>query len=128
MDIVDKINYLIKEKSISKKEFAIMLQSLEPKLNSTGHTPKEQTIYGYLNKKRELKVELVPYIAEVLSVPEQELFTFELEYANDFNLSQSREARELISLLPYLPRDYIKYILGKFREYRTLYEQNTKGN
>jgi len=37
MDIIDKINYLIKEKNFQKKEFAFKLQSLEPKLKSTGN-------------------------------------------------------------------------------------------
>ena len=36
MDIIEKINYLIKEKGMSKKEFAHALQNLEPTLKSIG--------------------------------------------------------------------------------------------
>lgn len=66
MDIIKKINYLIKEKRLSKKEFISKLQELEPKLKSTSNVPNAQTIYGYLNGERELRVELIPYIVEYL--------------------------------------------------------------
>ena len=104
MDIVEKINYLIKENQLSKKAFANKLQSLEPKLKSTGNIPNIQTIYGYLNGKRELKVELIPYIAEVLQVSEQELFSFDIEYATEYNFRYSQEAREILELLSYAPK------------------------
>ncbi len=114
MDIIDKINYLLSEKKMLKKEFAQKLQALEPKLKSTGDIPNIQTIYGYLNGKRELKVELIPYIAEVLGVTEQELFTFDIEYATEYNARYSQEIRELINLLSYAPkpvREEIKTLL-----------------
>ena len=114
MDIIDKINYLIKEKNFQKKEFAFKLQSLEPKLKSTGNIPNIQTIYGYLNGKRELKIELIPYIAEVLDVQEQELFTFDIEYATNYNIRYSKEAREILELLSCAPqslREDIKDLL-----------------
>ena len=104
MDIIEKINYFIREKSLSKKEFISKLLRLEPKLKSTGNVPNTQTIYGYLNGKRELKVELIPYIAEVLSVQEQELFTFDVEYATDYNVRYSKEAREVLALFSYAPK------------------------
>lgn len=104
MDVVEKINYLIQEKNILKKDFAKILQSLEPKLKSTGNVPNIQTIYGYLNGKRELKIELIPYIAEVLNVKEQELFTFDIEYATEYNTRYSSEIRELLDLLAYAPK------------------------
>lgn len=104
MDIIEKINYLIKEKGLSKKAFAESLQNLQPTLKSTGNPPNIQTIYGYLNGKRELKVELIPYIAEVLGVSEQELFSFDIEYATEYNIRYSEEIRELIDLLAYAPK------------------------
>ncbi|MDD5401361.1 MAG: helix-turn-helix transcriptional regulator [Sulfurimonas sp.] len=73
-----------------------MLQAIELKLKSTGEIPSEQTIYGYLNGKRELKAELIPYIAEVLEVDEQELFRFDIEYASEYNIRYF--------LVPPLPR------------------------
>jgi transcriptional regulator with XRE-family HTH domain len=120
MDIVEKINYLIKEKNMSKKEFADALQSLEPKLKSTGNTPNIQTIYGYLSGKRELKVELIPYIAEVLGVQEQELFCFDIEYASAYNIRYSDEAREIIELLSYAPkhvREEIRVLLTELKQH-----------
>lgn len=119
MDIVEKINYLIKEKNLSKKTFAETLQSLQPMLKSTGNPPNIQTIYGYLNGKRELKVELIPYIAEVLGVSEQELFSGDIEYASDHNIRYSQEVREIVALLAYAPkpvREEIKALLQEIKE------------
>jgi transcriptional regulator with XRE-family HTH domain len=47
---------------------------LEPKLKSTGEIPTVKAIYGYLSGDIALKIELIPYIAEVLEIPEQFLF------------------------------------------------------
>lgn len=122
MDIIDKINYLIREKNLQKKEFAFKLQSLEPKLKSTGNIPNLQTIYGYLNGKRELKIELIPYIAEVLDVQEQELFTFDIEYATNYNMRYSKEAREILELLAYVPKDLLHEIKSILLSIKETYE------
>jgi transcriptional regulator with XRE-family HTH domain len=74
MEVYEKINLLIKEKNINKKSFAEQLIKLEPKLKSTGEIPTVKAIYAYLNGKIAMKVELIPYIAEVLNIPEQLLF------------------------------------------------------
>ena len=58
MNVADKINYLLEEKGISKREFAQKLLSLNPLLDRTGKAPSESTIYGYLNGGREIKIEL----------------------------------------------------------------------
>ena len=126
MDIIEKINYLIKEKNLSKKEFISKLQELEPKLKSTGNVPNTQTIYGYLNGKRELKVELVPYIAEVLSVQEQELFTFDVEYATDYNVRYSKEAREVLELFSYAPKSLREDIKDLLLSVKETYEYKLK--
>ena len=123
MDIVEKINYLIKEKGMSKKDFAHALQNLEPILKSTGSVPNIQTIYGYLNGKRELKVELIPYIAEVLGVAEQELFSSDIEYTASYDIRYSKEAREVIDLLYYAPKPVRDEIISKLREFKQLSEQ-----
>ena len=120
MDIIEKINYLIREKNMSKKEFAEVLQHLEPKLKSTGNTPNIQTIYGYLNGKRELKVELIPYIAEVLGISEQELFGFDIEYASSYNIRYSSEVREIIDLLSYAPKPIREEIRDLLKEVKQL--------
>ena len=74
MEVYEKINLLIKEKKINKKNFALKLITLEPKLKSTGEIPTVKAIYAYLNGDIALKIELIPYIAEVLEIPEQLLF------------------------------------------------------
>ncbi|HAF28867.1 MAG TPA: hypothetical protein DCG75_07445 [Bacteroidales bacterium] len=123
MEIIDKINYLIKEKNLQKKDFVKMLQAIEPKLKSTGEVPSEQTIYGYLNGKRELKVELIPYIAEVLGVSEQELFSSEIEYGSDYNYRHSKEVREVLNLLRYLPKPAFEKLKERLLEYKKVYEK-----
>jgi transcriptional regulator with XRE-family HTH domain len=107
MEVWEKINYLLEENKITKQEFAHKLVALEPNLKRTGESPSTQTILGYLYGKRELKIELIPYIAEVLGVSEQELFTFDLEYACNHNYRQSKEVREIIELLQYAPNTVV---------------------
>ncbi len=75
MEVYERINILLKDKNLTKREFAKRLRDLEPKLNSTGETPTEKTIYKYLNGNISIKIELIPYIAEALQISEQELFT-----------------------------------------------------
>lgn len=50
------------------------IRDLEPKLKSTLEIPSEKSIYAYLNGRIGIKIELIPYIAEVLEIPEQILF------------------------------------------------------
>lgn len=126
MDIIEKINYLIKEKNLQKKDFVKLLQATEPKLKSTGEIPSEQTIYGYLNGKRELKIELIPYIAEVLGVNEQELFKFDIEYATEYNVRFSKDAREIIDLLPYTPKPMIEHIINVMQAFKKAYNDGVK--
>lgn len=74
MEIYEKINLYLKSKKISKKEFSKRLLSLNVRLKTTGEIPSENTIYAYLNGRIGIKIELIPYIAEVLEIPEQLLF------------------------------------------------------
>ncbi len=124
MNILDKINFLLQEKGMPKKQFADKLRELEPKLLSTGEIPSEQTIYRYLNGSREIKIELIPYIAEVLEVNEQELFTFDLEYSYNNNYRQTREVREIISLLQYAPNTAIQSFKEQLIKYKELYNES----
>jgi len=121
MEVYEKINYILKEKQISKREFVKLLNSLEPRLKSTGNTPSEQTIYGYLNGKREIKIELIPYIAEALGVKEQELFEFDIEYATNYNHKQSKEIRDIVELLQFVPPETIKIFKEKLQKYKQLH-------
>ncbi len=126
MEVYEKINHLINEKKITKKEFVTKLLALEPKLKATGDTPSEQTIYRYLNAQRELKIELIPYIAEVLEVDEQELFRFDIEYATEYNLRYSKDAREILSLLQYAPKNMLEHIRVTLLGYKNSYVEGVK--
>lgn len=84
MEIYERINQLIKEKHLTKRDFAQRLIALEPKLKSTGETPTEKTIYKYLNGSIAIRIELIPYIAEALQVMEQELFLTSKKQRLDF--------------------------------------------
>ena len=126
VEVWEKINYLLTEKKISKKEFADKLVALTPKLKRTDESPSSQTILGYPYGKREIKTELIPYIAEVLGVSEQELFTFDLEYAQNYNYRQSKEVREILELLPYAPVSVVAHIKEQLQKYKKLYDESTK--
>jgi len=84
MEIHERISQLIKEKNLTKREFAQRLMALEPKLKSTGEVPTEKTIYKYLNGSIAIRIELIPYIAEALQVMEQELFLTSKKQRLDF--------------------------------------------
>ena len=120
MKVIEKINYLLLEKKMTKREFANQLLLLTPKLYGTGKAPSESTIYGYLNGGRELKIELVPYIAEVLGVTEQELFSFDIEYASEYNIKYSKEIREIVNLLQYAPKVTIETMRNQLLKYKEL--------
>ena len=72
--IYENINKLIKQKGLTKKEFATKLIALQPNVNRIGETPSLSAIYAYLNGSSSIKADLIPYIAEVLGVTEQEIF------------------------------------------------------
>lgn len=120
MNVADKINYLLDEKGISKRDFAQKLLSLEPRLDRTGKAPSESTIYGYLNGGREIKIELIPFIAETLEISEQELFSNDLEYSSEYNLRYSKEAREILDLLQYAPKGAVEDIKNYLMKYKSV--------
>ncbi len=126
MEVWEKINYLLEEKNITKQEFANRLVALEPKLKRTGESPSVQTILGYLYGKRELKIELIPYIAEVLCIDEQELFRFDIEYATEYNLRYSKNAREILELLQYAPKIMVEHMINVLRKFKKEYENAVK--
>lgn len=127
MEVWEKINYLLEEKKMTKHEFASKLIMLEPKLKRTSEIPSVQTILGYLYGKRELKVELIPYIAEVLGVDEQELFRFDIEYASEYNIRYSKDVREILDLLYYAPKPMIEHIKNALRKCKKSYEEGVRG-
>ena len=126
MEVYEKVNYLINEKNITKKEFVDKLISLEPKLRLSGETPSVQTIYRYLSGKRELKIELIPYIAEVLEVTEQELFSFDIEYASEYNIRHSKDIREILELIQYAPKPMVEHIKLTLKKFKVVYDDGCK--
>ncbi|QHG91781.1 XRE family transcriptional regulator [Sulfurimonas sp. CVO] len=126
MEVFEKINYLINEKNMTKKEFADKFLSLNPKLRTTGEAPSYSSIYGYLSGRREIKIELIPYIAEALNVKEQELFNFDLEYSTEFNIRYSKDVREIINLLQYAPKNMIEHIKLTLQKFKKSYEDGVK--
>ena len=117
MEVWEKINYLLEEKKMSKKEFADKLVALTPRLKRTDETPSTQTILGYLYGKREIKVELIPYIAEAPDV---------MEHATSYNYKKSKEVREIITLLQYAPNSVIEHIKEQLTKYKKLHEESVK--
>jgi transcriptional regulator with XRE-family HTH domain len=74
MEVYEQINLLIKEKNLTKREFAKRLIALEPKSKRTGEIISEKAIYAYLSGASVINANLIPYIADVLQVSEQSLF------------------------------------------------------
>lgn len=123
MKVAEKINYLLEEKGMSKREFAQKLLALNPMLERKGKPPSESTIYGYLNGGREIKIELISYIAETLNISEQELFTNEIEYTYNNNLRYSKEAREILELLKFAPISAVDEIKKYLLRYKKVYDR-----
>jgi len=140
MEVYEKINQILLSRTVSKRDFAKKLRAIEPKLKSTGEIPTEKAIYGYLNGTSNLKIELIPYIAEVLHIKEQELFddnttviNYEITPQKDMYLKeptinyQKREEEEiqkLIGLLPYAPNKLIKDIIERLEKIKEISQIN----
>ena len=74
METYEIINKILVQQEMTKREFARRLISLEPKSNRTGEIISETTIYAYLNGQNAMQLYLIPYISDVLGIPEQFLF------------------------------------------------------
>ena len=74
MRINENIIKLIKERGLNRREFADKLISLEPTITRTLEVPTVSTVYGYLNGRINIPLDLITYIAEVLNVTEQQIF------------------------------------------------------
>ena len=73
MELYENINLILKENKLSKKDFAIKLQEILEKENYN-KIPSDKSIYTYLSGKVPLKLELLPYIAQVVNTPIEFLF------------------------------------------------------
>ena len=101
METFERINQLLKINKLSKKEFSKKLLALEPELKNTGEIPSENTIYAYLNGRIGIKIELIPYIAEVLKVPEQLLF-------DDSAITRKMYLKHILATATNEEQEYIK--------------------
>jgi len=129
MEVYERINLLIEEKGLTKREFARRLIALEPKSKRTGETMSEKAVYAYLSGKSVIDADLVPYIAEALQVAEQSLFEENEKVRGRLvrhlleSLSEKEEAvvakfyletlvpehyRSIIKLLPYASESILK--------------------
>lgn len=128
MQIYEKINEILKSKNLSKKDFANEFLKLNPTLKSTGEVPSMPTIYNYLNGTREIKVELIPYIAETLNICEQELFLedqnmdeFLINFIKTYEFKgQNKEAKfiYILKLLNYASQPLLDKIIKSLEENR----------
>jgi len=147
MEIYEKVNMILKERRILKKDFVEKLLSLEPKLKSTNEIPTDKTIYSYLNGTINLKLELITYIAEVLDITEQELFDNseesrlkylktilnnptqkEIEYIKSKVISHDiisnkkidNYLEQIIYLLRYAPISFLEKLIKKLKELKKI--------
>ncbi|TLD85653.1 helix-turn-helix domain-containing protein [Helicobacter sp. MIT 05-5294] len=108
MKVIERINEILKEKNMSKKELAHRLIDFGLKAHKTGEIPSISSIYAYLNGNIDLKADMIPYIADALGICEQELFSSSKEslklVAKFYNRnSDYRHYEKIIELLEYLP-------------------------
>ncbi len=121
--VIDRILSILEAKKLTKKEFAKKLIDLNPKVGVKSEPPSERTIYLYLQGKREIKADLIPYIAEVLHITEQELFKNNydnISYINEPNIQYGNLEQELIDLLPYIPQAMIKTFIQKAKDVKNI--------
>ena len=140
MEVYEIVNKILVQQKISKREFASKLILLEPKSNRTGEIISEKIIYSYLSGTTTIKSYLIPYISDVLGVPEQFLFEenkkvrmkmikhllidlsdeerYYLQSAlnNDKNVEMQNDILELIKYAPEPMLTKIKTLLQKMKD------------
>lgn len=106
MEVFETINKVLTDKQMSKREFAQKLIALEPKSNRTGETISENIVYSYLSGNTAIKAYLIPYISDVLGVPEQFLF-------EETSKVRMRMIRHLLKELTEEERTYLQTALNR---------------
>ena len=119
MQIHERINSIIKSKGLKKKDFLQKFVSLEPRLKSTGEIPSIPTIYNYLNGTREIKAELIPYMAKALDVSEQ-------ESENESSNEKNKAILKLINLCEYASMPMLERLIEILEQNKQLTLQNMK--
>ncbi|WP_459903265.1 hypothetical protein [Campylobacter concisus] len=137
MQIHERINSIIKSRGLKKKDFLQKFVSLEPRLKSTGEIPSIPTIYNYLNGTREIKAELIPYMAKALDVSEQELFLdndsteffkefIKKQSENDSSNEKNKAILKLINLCEYASMPMLERLIEILEQNKQLTLQNMK--
>jgi transcriptional regulator with XRE-family HTH domain len=102
INVYQRIDYLRIKKGWLKRDLILKIQELEPTTTRKGTIPSESTLYAYFNGNTSIHMDLIPYIAEVLNVPEIELFIFDDKCRKDF-------IKYIVNSLSYKEiRDYIE--------------------
>jgi transcriptional regulator with XRE-family HTH domain len=143
----EKINQILLSKGMSKKFFAQRLIEMAPILKSTGERPSLSAIYSYLNGSREIRIELISYISEILGITEQELFdeneTKRLIFLSsilknpsqkeikkitqwcesEFFLNSKQDFSDssmnyIVDLLPFAPKEFLYKLTGLLEDFK----------
>lgn len=124
MKVTQRINEILKEKNISKRELAKRLINLDMKASRTGEIPTESSIYAYLNGNIEIKADMLPFIADALGVFEQEFFCND-KNQNDKILKRlysdnelSCKYKDIIELLEYLSPKSLEILKSSLNQNR----------
>jgi len=124
MKVAQRINEILKEKNISKRELAKRLINLDMKASRTGEIPTESSIYAYLNGNIEIKADMLPFIADALGVFEQEFFCND-KNQNDKILKRlyndnelSCKYKDIIELLEYLSPKSLEILKSSLNQNR----------
>ena len=144
MEVFELINKILSQKNISKREFAQKLIRLEPKSNRTGEVISETVVYTYLNGKTAIKAYMIPYISDVLGVPEQFLFEenksvrmkpikYLLSDPSDdeklyikSTLNEDKNVdlqNEILELIKYAPEPFLTKIKASLKEIKNITEK-----
>ena len=138
MQIYERINQILKNKGLKKKDFLNRFLSLNPTLQSSGESPSIPSIYNYLSGNREIKAELIPFIAKALEVSEQELFLDDDNSADLLKGLLNRQGQssalnrknqlimELLSLCEYASEPLLERILGVLEKNKEVCIQGMK--
>ena len=142
MEVFEIINKLLEERGLTKREFAQKLIALEPRSNRTGEVISENIIYAYLSGKTSIQSYLIPYISDVLGVPEQFLFEEnpkvrkkllnylfdtlneeEYAYIKTKLPKETKLPNELSELLVYAPSPLIKKLEASLKKIKEITEE-----
>jgi transcriptional regulator with XRE-family HTH domain len=148
MEIYEKIVSILKDKNISKRDFAKMLIEREVRSSRTGEVLSEKVIYAYLNGTVSIRADIIFDICSALGITEQELYDDSeskhikllhkiLKNPTDFErqtamllLKESSEHHtpnleldKISKLLEYAPPAVSKQIIATLQKYKEAFEQ-----